>query len=184
MGKRQSETAWMKARIAGESEVHLPSVTKEAVAHFGGDDAYVRAFFAEHAYQRFYTMLTQICASTRVLSVTHEDEATDEPGEAREERPKWLSRLEHAGGRYIRLADMDKKALEAAAAERRQRGETELHLSGLWEKLALKLPAGRTVKEVFSDEEIDRWARNLKVQIKVNIPVPTKLRPTTPEAAD
>lgn len=172
---------YLRATIADMAEVDLPALTQQAVEHFESDEEFVRQFFRENFYQRVYTIATQICATTRKDMVAHFE--TAQPPAPKEARPKWLARLEHAAGRYIRLADMDRATLKAAAAERRQRGETELHLSGLWEKLAAKMPEDKTVKEVYSDEEIDRWARLLKVQVKVSIPTPTKLH-ITQEAAD
>ena len=168
--------------MADGGEVDLPALCRDAVAHFEQDDDFLRAFFRENFYQRVYTLATQVAARSRDVVLLHEPPPADAP--PKPPRPTWLERYEHAGGRYFLLWDMDQDALKVAALEREKRGETELHIAGLWRKLASQLPEGKTVGEHFTDDKIDLWARSLKVQYKVNIPTPAKLKLPIQEAAD
>jgi hypothetical protein len=180
---RQQLSTWLREQIAQQKEIDMPALADSAVAHFSADVDFLRDWAADTLRPVAYTLGTQIAADSRVPSVHH---AAPAPTgiEAMKPRPTWLTRLEHVNGRYIRLGAMTKQEVSDWAKERRERGTIELHLAGLGDKLAAQMPDDKTVAEVFTDEKIDLWARSLKVQVKVNIPVPQKVRLTTQEAAD
>lgn len=181
MSNTKIVTAWMKSEISERQEVVLPDLARATVDHFEADAEFVAEFFRENFYKIAYTLGMQVCATRREVRFVHE-QAPIAPG-VPAPRPRWGQWLEHAGTRHIRLSDMVADDLRMAAEERRKRGETELHLAALWERLAMKLPEGKRVGDHFSEEEIDRWARLLKVEVKVSIPAPTAVN-MIEEAAD
>lgn len=179
---RQVLSSWLRQAMVGADEIDMPALANRAVVHFRGDVAFLQAWAEDTLRPVAYTLGTQIAAQSRIPHVVHGGVAPVEREEA-PQRTIWLDRLEHVGDRYIRLRAMVRQDVLAWVEERRERGMIELHLAGLGEKLAAKLADGQTVGEVFSDEEIENWAKQLKVQVKVGIPVPAKFR-RNEEAAD
>jgi hypothetical protein len=179
---RQVLSSWLRKEMVEADEIDMPALANRAVIHFRGDVAFLQAWAEDTLRPVAYTLGTQIAAQSRIPHVIHDEAAPDEPAEATK-RTIWLDRLEHVGDRYVRLRSMGRADVLAWVEERRERGTTELHLAGLGEKLAAKMAEGQTVGEVFSDDEIDRWAKQLRVHVKVNIPVPAKFR-RSEEAAD
>jgi hypothetical protein len=180
---RQQLSAWLREQIDGQTQIDMPALADRAVAHFSVDVDFLRDWAADTLRPVAYALGTQIAQDTRVASVTHSGAPAVATAD-KQPRATWLQRLEHVGDRYIRLGAMNKQEVQDWAKERRERGTIELHLAGLGEKLAAKMPEGKTVAEVFSDDEIDRWARLLTVKSKVTIDAPQKVRLTTQEAAD
>lgn len=180
---RQQLSAWMRQRVADMDEVNLPDLAKRAVAAHRDDAEFLRAWFDDTAYAVAYTLATQIAADTRKPAIREEDAAPAAP--SRRPAEGWFERLEHLGARYLRLGDMTRQDLLDFAVEREGPALTELRLVGLARKLAGKMADdGKKVREVFSEEEIDRWDRLLKVKVSVSVPVPAKLKTASEEAAD
>jgi pyruvate/2-oxoglutarate dehydrogenase complex dihydrolipoamide acyltransferase (E2) component len=192
---RVQVAGWVRQAIADQPEVSLPDLADAAMVHFGDDPAFLQAFFREHVREMVYTLAQQVVGSSRSTRLRFESlqpvvttDAAEQGGQPRpvEVRAKtcWPTWFEHAGSRHVRLFDMQRGDLLAAAEERERRGQTELQLAGLWRKLASNLPEGKSVGEVYTEESIDRWARLLKVQFKVTIPPPATLLQTADAAAD
>lgn len=179
---RQRVSAWMREEMAGKSEVMLPDVVDRMVDHFKSDPEFVRAFLTEMLRPIAYSIAQQVCAGSRDTHLVYDD-SPPAPAIRAAVRPKWWVWQEHAGSRHVLLPEMTSADLLLAATEREKRGEVEYRLAGLWRKLAAKLGEGQLVGEVFDEEAIDRWARLLKVQVKVTIPVPTTLNPQGDKAA-
>jgi hypothetical protein len=183
---RQQLGAWMRQRIADMDEVHLPDLAREAIAAHRGDTAFLAAWFEDTAYPVAYTIGTQICAETRAPTI--DEEAAQAARPARGLRAGWFSRMEHAGANYLRLGDMTKADLLTMAEEREGQALTELRMVGLARKLAARMADdGKRVREVFSEEEIDRWDRLLEVRWTAKVAAPAALTVETKkseEAAD
>ena len=184
---RQQLSAWMRQRIADMDEVNLPDLARAAVEAHKADAAFLAAWFEDTGYAVAYTLGAQLAAQTR-RPVLHQAPApAPDPDVANPPAPRagWFERLEHLGARYLRLGDMTRQDLLDFAVEREGPALTELRLVGLVRKLAGKMADdGKMVREVFSEEEIDRWDRLLKVKVSVSIPVPAKLKTASEEAAD
>ncbi len=83
------------------------------------------------------------------------------------ERPRWMTRLENSGGRYIPLGKMYKSDLALNVAARKKPTMTELHDLALKEALLKRMPDDKRVEEVFTDEEIEKLASTLRVEVVV-----------------
>lgn len=179
---RQQLGAWMRQRIADMDEVILPDLARQAVEAHKDDQAFLQAWFADTGYSVAYTIGAQICADTRTATI--DQEAAPAAQTERPPRTGWFERLEHLNDRYLRFGDMTKPELLAFAREREGPALTELRLVGLARKLAGQMADdGKRVREVFTEEAIDRWDRNLEVKWKATIPTPEKLAPKQEEAA-
>lgn len=175
MGKtpRQQLAAWLREQVAESDEVLLPDLAKRAVTAHASDSDFLAAWFADTGYAVAYTLATQVCAETRTR-MEHETPAVSEMSTAKPRRG-WLDQLEHVGDRYVRFGDLTREDLRTAIDERKAPALTELHRIGLMERLAGSLDVGQRVRDKFSEQDVDRWARHLKVKYSVSIPVPEKL---------
>ncbi len=183
---RQRITAWMRERIADADEVVIPDLARQAIAVHRDDLAFLQAWFDDTAYVVAYGIGTQLCHETRGNVVAYHDAPSaadaDGPNPAVPRR-RWLDEMEHVGLRSLRIGQMTKADLLIAASEREKPMLTELHRIGLFRRLADKMGATQRVSEVFTEEQVDRWARLLRVKYSVTIPVPAKLATNEKEHA-
>jgi hypothetical protein len=180
---RQQLGAWMRQRIADMDEVNLPDLARQAVAAHKGDAAFLAAWFEDTAYPVAYTIGTQICAETRVPTI--DEEAAPAAQTERKPRGGWFSRMEHAGANYLRLGDMTRADLLTMAEEREGQALTELRMVGLARKLAAQMADdGKRVREVFSEEAIDRWDRLLEIKWTAKVAARAKLATTASDKKD
>lgn len=167
--RRQVRT-WLREQIADQTEVEIAVLYRRMIAHFAEDPTFVRAWLAETLPAVAYEETRSIVGDTRGGHVLFGDvllsrEATDRRLAA--SRPRWQLWLEHVGDRHVRLVEMTRNDLLAAASIRRERGETEIRYAELWEELASRLSGKKRVGDVFTSEEIDALARSLRIQIEV-----------------
>jgi len=179
---RQELAAWFRQQLAGVEEVVLPDLARKAVAARRDDLEFLQAWYDDTIYAVAYGIGVQVCAETRVPRVEHDTPSQPAATEGAPRR-RWLDAFEHVGDRYLRLGEMTKADLLRAAEERERPALTELHRVGLMRRLGEKLRGEQRVGEVFTEEQIDRWARLLKVKFTVTIPTPEKLTATSEEAA-
>lgn len=173
---------WIDDAIEGLSEVYVPDVAAAIVARVKADHALLAAFCDRYLYQAVYGLCLQRVARRRDVRTVHGTPAPKPGTKAPAPKPiiTWLDRYEHCRGRHMLLGDMTKKDLYDAAKERADMGLPSLLQAGLLEQLARLLPEGKKVRERFTDDEIARWARMLKVEWKASIPVPKKKAPEPP----
>lgn len=167
---RKQVRQWVRERIREEAAIEIPVLYKEMVAHFASQPDFVSAWLAETLMPMAYEETRGLCADTRSGHVVFGDtilsrEATGE--RLKQARPRWNAWLEYVGDRHVRLIDMTRNELLTAATIRRQRGETELRLSELWTELASHIKGRKTVGQVFTPEQIDTLAADLRVDIDV-----------------
>lgn len=163
------------AAIEDAGEVNLPALVSGQVDRLLADAELFAAYCQEYAYQSLYTKAVQILSKRRDARVIHDAAAEGAtPDRVPPTRGTWLDRIDHSGERYLRLGDMYKPDLLASADEDEAQGLPLLMKAGLKRKLADQLPEGKRVREVYSDDQIARWARILKVNWKVSVPGPAK----------
>lgn len=80
----------------------------------------------------------------------------------------WNAWLEWTGERHLRLTEMRKADLLAASAIRRKRGEHEIHLGILFERIADQMTDDQIVRDVWTPEDITREAVGLKLHMSVS----------------
>lgn len=163
--------AWVRAAIADKPAVKLPELTRDLVARFADDREFVMAWLAETLPAVAYEEVQAVCAATRAHIVFGDEVVSRaEFGEhVRQQRPRWQAWLEHVGDRHVRLWEMRRDDLLAAAAEREARGAEEYRRAVLWRELAARLRGRKTVGEVFTEEEIDVLAASLDVRVEVSV---------------
>lgn len=185
--------AYIRESIAGLTEVSLPDIAADTVAHFGGDQEFVMSAYLELFPSMAHRIAMQVVSELRGVRVSYEAHTEDASGEAAKDaaskkpRRKWFDCLEYTGEKHIRVVSMTKVDLIAAAEIREQRGTTDIQIGGLWRKLARGMKDGETVGDRYKEEEIARWQQLLKVRFTVSVPLPKALAtPPTPtqEAAD
>lgn len=144
---------WIKAAIAGESEVMVPDLAKEMAARLMGNHEAAMALL----YPAVADMVRQVVGATRGFIMAGDHAMTPEAIKDRGKRleSKWLCWLEHVNDRHKLLPEMTRDDLLAAAAEREERAATELQIAGLWRLLASRLTMAQRVCDVFSAAEIE-----------------------------
>lgn len=162
--------AWIKERTTDKKSVNAPALARKMIKHFEKDEEFVVAFFREHGYATAYRLVIETIQRTRGRAsvVQLGDEVVDR--DEFEKRSKaFLSRwdrwLEHVGDKHVRLMDMKRSDLLAAAQIRRERADNELEIAQLWESLAERLEGSQTVREAFTPEEIDRVKASLDREV-------------------
>lgn len=166
--------AYIRGEIRGKTEVSLVEVAKRAVRWATKDRTYLKALLLDLLQPIVYAEAQNVIARSRESQ--HADDSThnlvqlgDEVvsrGVLRDRSKRlsknWLTFREHAGSRHVLLLDMSTEDLEAAEAERRQRGDVEHGYADLWAKLRARMEQGQTVRNVWSAEEIEAAYQSVK----------------------
>lgn len=152
---------WIRAEIDGKSSVELPQLADAALEMFAADQQFVRDFMAEMMRPMVYEIARQVMKSTRPKGDVIELGDTlmsrdDFKAQSKKAAARWRTWLEHAGTKHIRLMEMTRTDLTAAADERRKRGDAEYELANLWDALAERLEGNERVSERFTADEIER----------------------------
>ena len=151
---------WIKGQVDGAPAVRLPDLTDRAVEHFSKQKPFIRSFLAEQLRPIVYEQARIVLQDTRRdgAPILLGDELVNREEFKRRATAiasKWSQWIEHSGDRHIRLLDMTRADLLAAAEERYQRGQREMGLARLWRKLAAGLGDGEVVRERFTPEQIE-----------------------------
>jgi hypothetical protein len=160
-------TRWVYARLTAEAlaatdEINVPALADEGAKHFLEDEAFLDGPIQDLIRSWVYTAVAQRVAKTRGI-VRLGDTVTTVEGAKRAVRAKSnrLWRLfEHVSNKHVRLPEMTREDLLAAAIERRKRGSAEYFYADLWETLAEKLEGGQRVRERFTADEVHEIAES------------------------
>ncbi len=169
LSPRRQYRAWIREELEGREAVSLPELTETILVRLKSDAALLDAWLSESLAPLVAQDIRQICSATR-SHVVFGDEAlapTALKAKVAASKPRWQAWLEHAGDRHVRLMDMQKEDLLAAADEREQRGMSNIELAALWRELAARLPADRKVGDLFTEEQIEALAASLRVEVNV-----------------
>ncbi len=159
---REQVVAWIHEQMINRTEVDLPEFAKEATAHFAKDRKFVAGLFGELAPQIIYDLCRRSISVNRwMLQPDIDGEPSPSPGVRPSRFEKWFEHV--AEGRSVRLMDMTRSDLLAAAIERRKRGEHEIGLARLWTRLAGTLDEGERVRDQFTAEQIAAMAATEEV---------------------
>lgn len=144
---------WVRAQIAGKDEVDIPQLAKATLNHFRPNATFIDALVDEVFPDMVYEMVRSVLASTRLIEA---GDVMIAPAKLKARAAsRWDRWLEHTGEHHVRLMEMNRPQLLAAANERKDRGMHEMRLSKLFRKLAGSVGVGQVVKDVFSPEEIE-----------------------------
>lgn len=164
--------AWMRRRLADADDVAFDALMAELVAHLIADADYLAALVAETVAPIARAVaLETVAASATHVSFADAVVRKGAPLRARvaadARRSKWQSWLESVNGRAVRLPDMTKTDLLAAAASRRASGEANLRLAALWEAIAARMDDGQRLGDVLSDADLDALSGGIAIDINV-----------------
>jgi hypothetical protein len=162
---RVSVREWVLAQVAGASEVEVPKLRQQAIAHFKAQAGFMDRLVTELLGELVYEEARRALASTRSTVIELGDFLTDHAGvtkRAMKLKHAWSGWQEHAGTRHVLLMDMTRDDLILAARERQARGRTEMAYGELWERLAMVLEDGETVRSRFTDEDIERIYQTIR----------------------
>lgn len=148
--------AW-RARMAPGS-VRIPAAATEIAATLRRDAAFCAAFLDDTLRQTVYeegidlvsrdrTVATRVATGAEVASLVA-DGIRGSPWE------RWLER-DPATGAHVRLVDMTREQLLAAAGSREERAKTERRRADFDRALAARLRDGQRVRERWTTDEID-----------------------------
>ena len=155
---RTAVADWVNYQIEEVQAVHVPTLARDALAHFEQDAEFVRQFFGLYGYQAIYEQVRSCVERTRGGWVPMGDEVVSRDElkvRAVKLSSRWESWLEHCGDRHINIMTATKADLLMAVAERRGRAATELGYASLYEQMADKLQPGETVSDRFTTEDIE-----------------------------
>lgn len=147
----------VKDEVESRNEIHVADLAKHLTGILRADKAFLKAFVDEVLPSAVYEEVQKAIGRTRSLVRNGDYAATGEVMAQRRER--FASRFErwyeHSGGRTVKLLEMTREDLLAAAEERRKRGDTEIRIARLWETLANGLEGGQSVGDRFTTDEIE-----------------------------
>ena len=159
---RDTVAEWVRSRIGGEAAVAIPEVAREALDHFGGDVAFIRALVADQLYGVFYGIAQDVVASTRMwvpvgnraVNVGAAPEAYQAARRSIFER--WL---EHTGSENKKFMDLTKADALAAVKIRLARAESEARVGRLLDSLAKGLKKrDEKIRDRYTVAEVEaRW---------------------------
>lgn len=158
---RITARAQIRAMVTDElevrQEIHLTELARHIAGALRADPAFLERFMNETLVAAVYEEVRQAVGRTRNLVRNGDYAATTEVMEERRQRftSRFATWFEHSGRRSVRLLEMTREDLQAAAEERRKRGRTELKIALLWDRLADGLEGGQTVGERFTTDEIE-----------------------------
>lgn len=160
---------WIYQEIEGQNTVKLPDLANAAVVHFSKDPVFVHGFLETHLRPIIYDLAQKAMAATRgkqnVINVN--DTLVTKEGiiaGAQKLQSKWERWLEHVGDRHVRLTEMKRADLLAAAELREQRAGTDMAIAKLWRALAERMEVDQTVGELFTPEQIEKVRTSLIIE--------------------
>ena len=144
----------------GEPRVKLPDLTAQAIDHFSGQKAFIRAFLAQTLPDMVYEQARIVLRDTRGWGPVIQlgDELISEARfkqRARTLQSRWLGWMERVGDGHINLMAMTRDDLRAAAEHRRTQAMTEMGYATLWDEMAARMKKGQTVAQRFKPEDIE-----------------------------
>mgnify|MGYP006265655587 CR=1 FL=1 len=148
---------WIRERIEGQDRVNIGQVVDELLASM--KPAELRELAVEHIRGVAFELARKETANSR-RSVRRQK--TSEMPEQRHvilkpvTQKSWGDWLEWNGSVHVRLMEMTREDLEAAARIRLERGTREAHLSEFERSIAARLLPGQRVSEVFSEEQVQQ----------------------------
>ncbi len=155
---RAELASFVRETIEGEDRVEMGDLVETAIGKFQQDPAWVNAFLREQLYSIVYGIAQNVVARTRSGAVIVGSAIVSQSGAraiATAPRPRWQSWLEHDGSGYVRLPEMTREQLLAAADQREGRAQREASIAAFWRVLADHLNAGQRVADVFDDAQLD-----------------------------
>jgi hypothetical protein len=166
---KQQLYAWMREETEGESITRLPELTDRTVERLMANQDVLRAYLTGSIRDLTYDFAQRFIGKTRGFVLFGDDliARQDVPKIAALRRPRWQAWLEHVGDRHVRLFDMMKRELLHAASLREERGQTEYQYAALWRELASGLDDVQSVKEVYTEKQIEEIAASLRVRVRV-----------------
>ena len=160
---------WVRDRMTGLAAVSLPEIADAAREHFLADPTFLAGPIGDLIRVTAYDEAGSFCADTRAGMVLFGEEAVAREA-AREHvrtrlpRNPFVTWMEHAADRVLRLMDMTSAELDVAAAERERRGKTELLLAKTWRAIAARLDGDEPVRDRFTPQEIAELYRTIRAQ--------------------
>jgi len=171
---------WAEERVSGvgaPDRVKISDLVEEANQEFATDADWVAQFVQEALNDMVRSVIRQAVASTRgqykkyvfrdtVMGVrAYAEQTTQESATLRMKlMSKWGSWMEFNGRQHVRLLDMTRKDLIAAAEERERRAHRELEIAALWREMAAAMPDDSvTVRDTFNVAEIEALSVDIKV---------------------
>ena len=145
-------TQWIADQLENAPEISLPALKARALREFGDDVDLWQTYLPHLVYEEVRKQVSGRRAQAAA-------QAAPRPGRTlahqQERAAAFLDRwYEHVGTRHIRLGDMTREDLLAAAVERTERGQAELHRAHVWRTLAEPLRPGQTVRDGWSPEAL------------------------------
>jgi hypothetical protein len=161
--------AWMREETEGQSITRLPELTDRTVERLLANQDILRAYLTASVRELTYDFAQRFIGQTRGHVLFGDDliARPDIPAIASTRRPRWQAWMEHIGDRHVRLFDMMKGELLSAASLREERGHTEYQYAALWRELAGKMTDVQSVKEVFTEKQVEEIAASLRVRVRV-----------------
>lgn len=169
--KRKIAT-WAKKAVEEQPSFSLPAVAGHIVKLAEAEPDYATAVADEFVYPAVYDVLQRVVAKGRRHTFVGEEVMTLE--EARErataDAREWMTRwFEFTGSRHVRLEEMRRPDLLAAAAIRERRGRHELAIAAIWRKAAERLPDDeRQLGTAMTNAELDDLADRLRLGVTVD----------------
>lgn len=159
---------WLREKMEGVDEVKVPELSTAAYDHFTKRRDWVARFVAEQMPAMVYDLSREFVAQSRGQMRTMGDKvvSADKFKQAARNQPVFRKWMERVGDRHVRLMEMNREDLLAAAKERTDRAGTEIRIARLWRKLADGLEGGQTVRERYTPQEIERLQADIEKEIQ------------------
>lgn len=155
---------FIRESVGDATEVYLPPMVDDAVAHFLNDASFVRSALAALLRPIVYEIAQAEITRSRGTGILLGDSVVDANGldqRAQKLHTRWNGFYEYANGRYLKVLSMTADDLVDAADQREHRANVELAYARLWRALASKLNTGQTVGDRFKPEDLDRMYLDL-----------------------
>lgn len=146
--------AWVTNAIATEPEFQIPRLAERLRMVIMHDADMMTRFVDQQLLEIITLRVRSAVRLSRGALVQAGDTVSDRELFRASAVSKWRKWAEHVGDHHVKLVEMKQSDLLTAAAERRTRGETELFIAELWERMAKQMNAEQTVGERFTAEQI------------------------------
>lgn len=173
---RDELAQWVRNKAKDQPEISMPELTSLAVDTFRQDATWIDRFFEEAIRPMVYLIVRRVFAEGRLAPPA---EVEDVPVVApkgslmfegkpvtREEFKeivdlRWGKKFEDwwetvAPGKTVRFLEMTQPLLRLAAISRRKQADPHLRAAALYDRLADRVPEGKTVRDVFTPEELQQ----------------------------
>lgn len=147
---------WIRTRLVGCTEIHLPTLHEETVQWVLGQRGLTESLLRELMRDLVYDIVQRLVATTRKDLVFMGEDLREKEPMIQRAALKWARWLEHTQTKHVIAMEMTRQDCLEAAAQRFLQAERGLALGHLWAYIGEHLQDGERVRDRYTPEDVEQ----------------------------